>query len=161
VLNACHRFEDSEEWQAVRATLRGRLRPGASALDLGTGDGLASYALARFGFLVTGVEPDPSNLVGYGAPLSMAAFTALPVEHSPAFGEELPFPDGTFVVAYVRQILHHSQGMVRMMSNIARGLMPGGVCIACRKHVGERYYRTQRSAADRTPGRLCTFMAEA
>jgi ubiquinone/menaquinone biosynthesis C-methylase UbiE len=135
VLNACRRFENSEEWQAVRAILRERPRLGVRAIDVGAGNGIASYALARLGFRVAGVEPDPSDLVGYGAFLRMAASTRLPVEHFAAFGEELPFPNRTFAVAYTRQVLHHAQDLGSMLSEIARVLIPGGTFIACREHV--------------------------
>ena len=135
VLNACRRFEDSEEWRAVRALLQRDVRPGERALDLGAGNGIASYALAHLGFRVTAVEPEPGKLVGYGALLSMVHSTGLPIEHSAAFGEDLPFPDGSFAVVYARQVLHHAQHLVRMLAEVARVLMPGGAFIACREHV--------------------------
>ena len=38
-------------------------RKAGRALDLGAGNGILSYALAREGWSVTAVEPDPSALV--------------------------------------------------------------------------------------------------
>src|SRR5579862_2301134 len=68
-LAAARRYYASGEWQAVRAllgTMRGR------ALDVGAGRGIASYALARDGFEVTALEPDPSELIGAGAIRALA-----------------------------------------------------------------------------------------
>src|ERR1700730_6096763 len=69
-LEAGQRYWASEEWQAVR-----RLLPEITgkALDVGAGRGIASYALARDGWSVCALEPDPSDLVGAGAIRRMIA----------------------------------------------------------------------------------------
>ncbi len=85
-VTAARAFAASAEFAAVRR-ICGPL-DGRELLDLGAGNGIASYAFARAGARVTALEPDPSELVGHGAiRLSCAG---LPVEVVDAFGEKLP-----------------------------------------------------------------------
>lgn len=135
VLAACERFASSNEWRAVTSQITRMGLTGRRVLDLGAGNGIASYALAKLGFTVTAVEPDPSSLVGYGALLQMVEKTAFPITHVAAFGENLPLPDHSFDLIYCRQVLHHAQDLPRMLAEVARLLVPGGVLVAAREHV--------------------------
>jgi SAM-dependent methyltransferase len=135
ILGACGRFEKSEEWQAVRSIIRRRCPPESDVLDLGAGNGIASYALARSGYKVTAVEPDPSHLVGYGALRTMVRKTSLPIKHVFAYGEALPLGNNKYSMVYVRQVLHHARDLSRMLAETSRVLKPGGMLIACREHI--------------------------
>ena len=94
-LEAARRFHLSEEWRAVRAFFpetRGR------ALDVGAGNGVAGYALARDGWDVTALEPDPSALVGARAIRALAgnarlrkALVMLPAALATEAGPEVAF----------------------------------------------------------------------
>jgi 2-polyprenyl-3-methyl-5-hydroxy-6-metoxy-1,4-benzoquinol methylase len=64
---AALRYQASAEFGAVRALLPPKA---GRALDLGAGNGILSHALAREGWAVTAVEPDPSELVGAGQHVS-------------------------------------------------------------------------------------------
>src|SRR6266550_6718648 len=88
LIAAADRYRDSGEWQAVRELLRGRT---GQALDVGAGRGIASYALARDGFEVTSLEPDPSAVVGAAAIRALAVEAALPIKVVEEFSERLPF----------------------------------------------------------------------
>ena len=124
-------FAASDEFAEV-CRLAGPLA-GRRVLDLGAGNGIASYAFARAGARVTALEPDPSPVVGHGAiRLSCAG---LPVEVVDSFGEQLPFPDGAFDLVYARQVLHHARDLDAMLRECARVLRPGGLFLACREHV--------------------------
>lgn len=129
---AAARYVASPEWQAASALLP--LPPGR-ALEIGAGHGIASCALARAGWRVTALEPDPSDLVGAGAIRRLAADSGLEVCVVEAFGEQLPFADGEFDLALARQVLHHASDLAQLCREVARVLRPGGTLLAMREHV--------------------------
>lgn len=135
LLPSAERYWQSEEWAAVKAFLpRGKGR----ALDIGAGRGISSYALARDGWQVTALEPDPSELVGGGAISSIAQQAQLSIEVVQEFGEKLPFADGSFDLVFTRQVLHHARDLKQLCAEISRVLKPGGRLIAIRDHVLHR-----------------------
>ncbi len=132
LVDAAERYWSSNEWQAVRAIIgRG---PGR-ALDAGAGRGIASYALARDGFAVTALEPDPSDLVGGGAIRALASDTNLSINVEENLSEQLPFDEGSFDVIFARAVLHHIDDLPAAMREFHRVLRPGGVMVAAREHV--------------------------
>lgn len=132
LIEAAGRYWSSEEWQAVRAVLAGR---SGSALDVGAGRGIASYALAREGFVVTALEPDPSALVGAGAIRALATASHLPIEVVEEFSERLPFADSAFDLVFARAVLHHTSDLDAACREFFRVLKPGGMLLAIREHV--------------------------
>jgi SAM-dependent methyltransferase len=129
---AAERFWRSEEWQAVRALLPAC--PG-KALDVGAGNGIASFALARDGWETTALEPDGSNWVGTGAIRQLAADSGLHIDVVQEFGETLPFADASFNVIHARQVLHHARDLAKLCLELFRVLRPRGILIATREHV--------------------------
>ena len=135
LLSAAQRYYDSAEWRAVRSLIgpaRGR------ALDLGSGRGIAAYALAMDGWETTAVEPDPSPVVGAGAIRGLADASKLRVEVIEQQGESLPFADGAFVLIHCRAVLHHARDLPQLCREAARVLAPGGMLLATREHVVSR-----------------------
>lgn len=133
LIGAAERYRTGTEWQAVRALLgEGCQR---SALDVGAGRGIASYALARDGFTVTALEPDPSALVGAGAIRSLASQGDVQINVVEEFSERLPFDDGAFDVLFARAVLHHCSDLPQACQEFFRVLKPGGRLIAVREHV--------------------------
>src|SRR5680860_1865369 len=100
---AAERFWKSDEWRAVCRILP---VPCGTALDVGAGNGIASFALAKDGWETTALEPDPSKKVGGGAIHALAEDMGLKITVIQEFGEQLPFPDATFDVIHARQVLH-------------------------------------------------------
>lgn len=135
LLVAAERFACSEEWQAVRALLpprRGR------ALDIGAGRGIGSYALARDGWQVTALEPDPSSLVGAAAIRGLEQESRLPIDVVQETAEALPFAAASFDLVYGRAVLHHARDLGELCRQVGCVLKPGGRLIATREHVISR-----------------------
>jgi len=133
---AADRYHASGEWQEIRNLLGPAA--GRTALEIGAGRGIASYALAREGFTVTALEPDPSELVGSGAIRSLAAETGLPIAVVQVGSETLPFANASFDVVFARAVLHHVSDLATALAETARVLKPGGTLLAVREHVISR-----------------------
>jgi SAM-dependent methyltransferase len=132
LIEAAERYHSSGEWQAISRILHGRT---GKALDVGAGRGIASYALAREGFAVSALEPDPSGIVGAAAIRSLASEARLPIEVVEEFSERLPFADATFDVVFARAVLHHTSDLDSACREMYRVLRPRGIFIAAREHV--------------------------
>lgn len=130
---AAERFWQSTEWKSIAALLP--KANGGRALDLGAGRGISSYALAKDGWQVTALEPDPSALVGAGAIRALAEESGVTISIVSEFSEKLPFPDSSFDVVNCRQVLHHARDLPQTCREIFRVLKPGGVMVATREHV--------------------------
>lgn len=135
LLGAAERFHASREWSSTR-TLIGRHQ--GDALDLGAGRGIASFALARDGWRVSALEPDPSDLVGSGAIEALAEESGLLIRVVREFGERLPFADHSFDLVLARQVLHHARDLPALCREAFRVLRPGGRLVATREHVISR-----------------------
>lgn len=129
---AALRFANSEEWQETAAWLPS---PPGRALDLGAGSGPASYALARAGWEVAAVDPNPGCQAGAGAVRALARQAGLTVRAVAARGEQLPFADGIFDLVYCREVLHHVGDLGAVCREAARVLAAGGMFVAVREHV--------------------------
>ena len=136
LVDAAERYHQSREWASVRELIGAKQ---GLALDLGAGRGISSYALAKDGWSVDAVEPDPSPVVGAEAIRSLAAETGQEIRVSMATSERIPFEDQTFHLVHCRQMLHHSCDLALTCSEIQRVLKPGGILIATREHVISRY----------------------
>lgn len=130
--DAAERFRKSLEWK----TIASMLPPLAgAALDLGAGRGISSYALAKDGWIVTALEPDPSPLVGAGAIRALVENTGLPIHVVSQYSEDLPFADNSFDLVNCRQVLHHARDLTQTCREIFRVLKRGGLMVATREHV--------------------------
>jgi SAM-dependent methyltransferase len=135
LLSAVQRYARSDEWRAVRILLP---RSAGRVLDVGAGRGISSYALAKNGWQVVALEPDPSPLVGAEAIRGLAQEANLPIVVTENYGETMPFEDGVFDLVYEREVLHHARDLGRLCQESARVLKPGGRLLITRETVISR-----------------------
>jgi ubiquinone/menaquinone biosynthesis C-methylase UbiE len=134
IVQAAHRFWQSDEFRAVLSILRGQ-RPFSKILDLGAGRGIASFAFASEGYDVTALEPDPGPILGAKAIQEIINRTQVSIKVIKSYGERLPFRGESFDVVYIRQVLHHVEDLEWLCQEIYRVLEPGGLCLVTREHV--------------------------
>jgi SAM-dependent methyltransferase len=148
---AAVRFAASGEFaEALRL-----LSPAARGIivDLGAGNGIATYAFAQAGAAqVIAIEPDPSPLVGRRAIENITV--GLPVETMDALAERLPLPNLSVDIVYVRQALHHLHDLPGACREFYRVLRPGGVVLACREPVVDSPAQLRRLLASHPIHRL-------
>jgi SAM-dependent methyltransferase len=151
VLEAATRFAGSAEFAEVAARVGGLA--GKTVVDIGAGNGIASYAFATAGAdLVYAIEPDDSPIVGRQAMRTIVG--GLPIKLLAGVGERIPLPDGCAHVVYVRATLHHVQDLDRFAAEAARVLRVGGTFVACREHVAENERELRKFLADHPLHRL-------
>ncbi|MGD9669415.1 MAG: class I SAM-dependent methyltransferase [Hyphomicrobiaceae bacterium] len=129
---AAERYRESEEWRAMRGLIG---TPRGIAVDVGAGNGIVSYALAKDGWSAVAVEPDPSDLVGAGAIRGLAAAGGVAIDVREGFGEGLPLAAHEASLVIARQVLHHARDLPAFAREIARVLAPGGLLVSTRDHV--------------------------
>lgn len=135
LLDAVERFSKSEEWKSQKSILPKTV---GKVLDLGAGRGITSYALAREGWKVCALEPDPSEIVGAEAIRSLVEMVDLDIEVLGDFSENITKPDDSFDLVTCRAALHHASDLKQTCREIYRVLKPGGTVVATREHVISR-----------------------
>lgn len=130
---SAERYHRSSEWKETRDMLSGIAK--GTALDIGAGRGISSYALAQDGWNVTALEPDLSDVVGAGAIRKLFREANLPVTIHEQSGENLPFPENSFDLVYARQVLHHARDLKKLCREIRRVLRRNGIFLLTREHV--------------------------
>lgn len=131
-VRAAKAYSQSKEFAEIRRLI-GRT-PGR-ALDLGAGNGVLSWALAREGWQVTAVEPDPSELVGANAIRDLSKRTDVPLTVVEAFGEAIPLEEAGFDLVVARQVLHHAHDLRAFCNEMFRLARPGATILTLRDHV--------------------------
>ena len=106
-------------------TERLRLDPvGLRALDVGCGGGFLAEEFARLGCQVVGVDP---SAVSIDTAHRHATGVGLDIDYRVAPGEQLPVSDGEFDLVFCCDVLEHVSDLDRVIGEISRSLMPGGV----------------------------------
>lgn len=136
-LAAAMRFAQSEEFEEMVNLLSlNSSHQALKILDLGCGNGIASYAFASLGHEVVAVDPDLSSDVGLQATHRLSEYIQNgSISVIQAFAESLPFQDAAFDVVYARQALHHFSDLDQGVMECLRVLKPNGFFLATREHV--------------------------
>lgn len=130
------RFETSIEF-AITLELINEYSPDAEEiLDIGAGNGISTISLAREGFTLTAIEPDPSSTIGAGAIRILAKeYNLSNLDVYEKYAEELNLPANHFDVVYARQSMHHAYDLQSFINECSRVLKKGGILITVRDHV--------------------------
>ena len=109
---------------------------GRATLDIGSGGGLLAEEFARLGCRVTGIDPSAESVA---TAREHAAVEGLAIDYTVGAGEQLPFEDGSFDIAYCCDVLEHVDDLDRVLAETSRVLKPGGV------YLYDTINRTRRS----------------
>src|SRR5690606_16085631 len=124
------------EFQSVLQIANKHGKMTGSVLDIGGGNGVATLAWHNSGYKATLLEPDPSEIVGFGAltpVLKKQNVATISIYEGNV--ENTTFADNEFDIVYCRQVLHHILDLPKAIREIRRILKPDGVFIATREHV--------------------------
>lgn len=136
-LDAARRFKESDEFSEVCRLLSiGANGKGKRILDVGCGNGIASFAFASRGCEVVALESDPSPIVGIGAVVSLLPVLASgSIKIANTMLEEYQDPGGGFDIVYMRQVAHHFPSLEEGISRCVELLKPRGTFLMTREHV--------------------------
>lgn len=100
-------------------------------LDIGSGIGDYVLAARSIGINAFGIEPDRIGVGANDTSLAIAKDRSPPDLHAfaAAIGEALPFPDNTFDLVTMNQVLEHVQDIQRVLEEALRVLKPNGVLL--------------------------------
>jgi ubiquinone/menaquinone biosynthesis C-methylase UbiE len=129
------RYHESEEFNEVLHLLHRYIPQAQVVADIGAGNGVASYALAKSGYRVSAVEPDLGMHTGRGAIEQLKKQEGLQIDILEGFGESIPLEDQSMDVVFVRQALHHAAELSGFLKECYRVLKPGGLFFSLRDHV--------------------------
>jgi acetyltransferase-like isoleucine patch superfamily enzyme/SAM-dependent methyltransferase len=97
------RYAASEEFAAALDELREAGRSPSKelrVLDLGCGNGVACWALAKAGYSVTGIDSSHGSLAGIGAARKIDGLDGIRFETIHTTAESLPFPPASFDIVW-------------------------------------------------------------
>lgn len=134
-LKAAARYLESEEFSEIRRILQSENFVRCDILDLGAGNGVLAYALAKAGYNVKALEPENGTLTGRAAMKGLLSKSDAHFEILEGWGEAIPLKDLSVDVVIARQVLHHAENLQKMCQEAYRVLKRGGLFLALREHV--------------------------
>jgi ubiquinone/menaquinone biosynthesis C-methylase UbiE len=117
---------------------------GRDVLEVGCGSGIAVQLFAEAGANVTAVDLTPWAVETTRARLQ--AF-GLPGDVLEADGEELPFADASFDVAFSWGVIHHTSDMAKALAELVRVCRPGGRLVLMLYHRRSLFFLAYRALA--------------
>lgn len=131
------RFYSSPEFQeSVRILTALGKPPGKNTivLDMGCGNGVASYSLARSGYAAIGIDSSTGEIAGVNAARKIQGLDGAHFEIFHTAGNRLECDDESFDVIWMREALHHMKDLASFMAEMKRILKPNGI-ICCLRDV--------------------------
>lgn len=104
-------------------------------VDVGAGNGIASYAFAKLGYDVLAVDSSPSEIAGIEAAKKLQGLDGVNFELRLCDITALGLPEGQIDVIYGRQFFHHIKDLDGTFAYLATLLKPSGVLCAIREPV--------------------------
>lgn len=108
------------DWELRRDFLLGEVRRGDRVLDLGSGTGAFTAALAEAGAQPVGAEVAQSAVARARTAHPELDFRLVPIEGP------LPFEDNGFEFVWSSEVIEHVADTARWLSEVRRVLVPGG-----------------------------------
>ena len=117
--------EGSDSFRIARPRLEhlaSLITPGADVLDIGVGDGTFARLAARRGVRIHVLDPDAQAIERAKVDLSLGDRARA------GFGQEIPWPDGSFDAVILSEVLEHLDDatLAATLGEVARVLRPGG-----------------------------------
>jgi ubiquinone/menaquinone biosynthesis C-methylase UbiE len=109
---------------AAHAEARQRLKPAASILDVGTGAGHLSFALAPLAARVVALDPSPGMLATVRE--AATARRLGQIETCEGSADALPFADASFDLVCTRYSAHHWLHVPQALAQLRRVVRPDG-----------------------------------
>jgi len=136
--NDAKRFSESREFEeTVKILSRFGKGPHQNyrLIDIGAGNGIASYAFSKLRYGVVAVDSSPSEIAGTGAAKKLQGLDGVTFEVRLGDIGVLELPRKQFDVIYARQFLHHVDDLDDVIAHGVELLKPGGILCAIREHV--------------------------
>jgi ubiquinone/menaquinone biosynthesis C-methylase UbiE len=94
----------------------------ASVLDIGTGSGLFAESFAARGLKVAGIDPNPEMVTAAASHVPEGIFVAGTME-------AIPFPDRSFDLVFLGNVLHESDDVVKALRECRRVAVTRGAIL--------------------------------
>jgi len=138
LIDNARRFYQSSEFQEcirILSELGKTPDKNLKVLDLGCGNGIASYALSRAGYSVIGMDSSSGEIAGINAAKKIQNLDNAMFEILHSTGERLNFSDDTFDVIWLRETLHHIKKLEGFLKELNRVLKADGIVCCLRDAV--------------------------
>ncbi len=99
---------------------------GARVLEIGSGSGGRSVAVALRGARVYGIEPSKAGV--RASEIRARRYPGLQARFQVGIGEQIPFPRESFDLVFSTDVLQHVQVLPQVVAESYRVLRPGGRC---------------------------------